>query len=49
MGADATVARKAMAKGTLLSTPPVNAIKLDNNVLKLMDVSNISEESKSGI
>jgi hypothetical protein len=49
MGADATVAKKAMAKGTLLSTPPINAIKLDNNILKLMDISNISEESKSNI
>ena len=49
MGAGATVVRKAMAKGTLLSTPPVNAIKLDNSVLKLMDSIVSSEESKSNI
>jgi hypothetical protein len=49
MGAGATVVRKAMAKGTLLSTPPVNAIKLDNTVLKLMDVTEVSEESKASV
>ena len=49
MGAGASVVRKAMANGTLLSTPPVNAIRLDNTVLKLMDTKNISEESKSNI
>jgi hypothetical protein len=48
MGADASLVRKAMAKGSLLSTPPVNAIKLDNTVLKLMDVAEVSEESKTG-
>jgi hypothetical protein len=49
MGAGASVVRKAMANGTLLSTPPVNAIRLDNSVLKLMDSVLSSEESKSNI
>jgi hypothetical protein len=49
MGAGARVVRKGMADGTLLSTPPVNAIKLDNSVLKLMDSVALSEESKSNI
>jgi hypothetical protein len=49
MGADATVGKKAMAKGTLLSTPSVNAIKIDNNVLKLMDISTASAESASSV
>jgi hypothetical protein len=49
MGADASVVRKAMANGTLLSTPPVNAIRLDNAVLKLMDSVSLSEEPRSGI
>jgi hypothetical protein len=49
MGADASVVRKAMANGTLLSTPPVNAIRLDNAVLKLMDSVSLSEEPTSGI
>jgi hypothetical protein len=49
MGADASVGKKAMAKGTLLSTPSVNAIKIDNNVLKLMDVDTTSAESESSI
>ena len=47
LNAGGTIVKKAMAKGTLLSTPPVNAIKIDNSVLKLMDTPAVSETSKA--
>jgi hypothetical protein len=37
MGAGGSIGKKAMAKGTALNTPSVNALKIDNSVLDLVD------------
>jgi hypothetical protein len=41
--ANAEVTKKAMAKGTALSTPAIPAIKIDDNLLNLMDVEAFKE------
>jgi len=37
IGAGGTLGKKAMAKGTALNSPSINAIRIDNKVLKLVD------------
>jgi hypothetical protein len=41
--ANAEVTKKAMAKGTALSSPAIPAIRIDDNLLNIMDVEALKE------
>jgi hypothetical protein len=44
MGAGGTIGKKAMAKGTALNTPSVNALKIDNAIARVVDDTNLGKQ-----